>query len=144
MSDPLAKYKFRDELGNPLENCVDYLELLDQLAARERELAEARKKLIIVQSCAACGLDCKCRDCPECGTHVCNLEDRTNTCQELSTALQRLQSAEDALRNFKEDFECDFVMSGIIVDNPHNLWTPFPVHYEAARAHFAAHGGADE
>ena len=43
MNDLLEKYGFKDELGHPLENCVEYLMLLGKLASAEGKLEEVRE-----------------------------------------------------------------------------------------------------
>jgi len=35
--EKLKTYKFRDELGHPLENCIDYQELIAELERLEKE-----------------------------------------------------------------------------------------------------------
>jgi hypothetical protein len=54
----------------------------------------------------------------------------------------RVQALEGALKNFVEQFECDFVLDdGTIVDNPSvNLWSPIETCYKQAQAALAATG----
>jgi hypothetical protein len=43
MNNPLERYGFRDELGHPLENCVDYIAILEGLQVALQPRCDNRK-----------------------------------------------------------------------------------------------------
>ena len=43
-NDPLARYHFTDEIGHPLENCVEYREFLAENERLREEVARLNKK----------------------------------------------------------------------------------------------------
>lgn len=53
-NDPLARYHFTDEIGHPLENCVEYRELLAENERLSGEVARLEDMLAHLVSRSAC------------------------------------------------------------------------------------------
>ncbi len=109
-----AEANYKRLLDDSVKNLDDAVKLRETLAEREKELAELRERFEDAQT---------------------QLQEFSSNAYTVESLRSRLATAREALTRIASDFETDFVLDGVVVDEPYRM---HQVAWEVAKAALAA------